>query len=290
MPSQAFVRDGVARREAAAACETSSPSAPLLAERDPPPYRVENARGRGPILLTCDHASHAVPASLGTLGVELRDLKRHIGWDPGASKVTLRLSERFDATAILSGYSRLVIDCNRKPGSEASILTISDGTPIPGNMGITPADVESRVEALFKPYHNAISSALDRMRQEGRTPVYVALHSFTRRINGSSRPWHFGVLWDEDPRIARPLVEALRANAGVVVGDNEPYSARDHFDFSQEFHASSAGLPSALIEIRSDLIRDENSVALYSELLGNALETALASFQSNSGESHDARP
>lgn len=256
----------------------------LLGGQDPPPFRLVNPCGRSPILLTCDHASHVIPASLGTLGVRRRDLTRHIGWDPGAAAVTLRLSKRFDATAILSGFSRLVIDCNRRPRSVQSILTISDGTPIPGNMNITAADVDRRIDDLFNPYHRAISSALDRMLKGGTTPVYVAIHSFTSRLNGCSRPWHFGVLWDQDARIARPLIEALRATSGVMVGDNEPYSARDHFDFSQEFHASSAGLPSALVEIRSDLVRSEEGAELYSEILANALETALASFHSNRKE------
>ena len=87
-------------------------------------------------MLTCDHASHAVPESLGNLGLDSRDLERHIGWDIGAAEVTRRLAERFDAPAVLSGYSRLVIDCNRKLGSETSILEVSDGTVIPGNLGL----------------------------------------------------------------------------------------------------------------------------------------------------------
>ena len=283
MPGQGLFHDVAANEGAVAVGEIAGPLPPLLGENDPPPYRVGNPRGRSPILLTCDHASHAVPASLGKLGVGSRDLKRHIGWDPGASEVTSRLSERFNATAILSGYSRLVIDCNRRPRSETSILTLSDGTPIPGNMGITAGEVERRIENLFKPYHYAISGALDRIRQGGMVPVFVAIHSFTPKLNGSSRPWHFGVLWDEDARIARPLIEALRADSDIIVGDNEPYSARDHFDFSQEFHASSAGLPSALVEIRSDLIQDQSGVEFYAELLGSAMETALASFQSGHG-------
>ena len=283
MPSQALYRKGAGNGNAPGAGGIAAELPPLLGEHDPPPYRVENSRGRSPILLTCDHASYAIPASLGTLGVSPRDLKRHIGWDPGASAITLRLSKRFDAKAILSSYSRLIIDCNRRPHSETSILTLSDGTPIPGNMGITASDVETRIETLFKPYHRAISSALEDIRQDGMTPVFVAIHSFTPKLNGHSRPWHFGVLWDEDARIARPLIEALRADSGAIVGDNEPYSARDHFDFSQEFHASSKGLPSALVEIRSDLIQDESGVELYADLLGNAMEIAMAAFQSGSG-------
>ena len=283
MPSQALYRNGAGNGDGPGVGGIAAESPPLLGEHDPPPYCVENSRGRSPILLTCDHASHAIPESLGTLGVSPRDLKRHIGWDPGALAVTLRLSKRFDATAILSGYSRLVIDCNRRPHSETSILTLSDGTPIPGNIGITSSDVDTRIETLFKPYHRAISTTLERIRQDGMTPVFVAIHSFTPKLNGSPRPWHFGVLWDQDGRIARPLIEALRSDSSIIVGDNEPYSARDHFDYSQEFHASSKGLPSALVEIRSDLIRDRKGVELYAELLGNAMETAMSALRSGNG-------
>ena len=283
MQSQAAYREGPVHGDAPAVAEIAADLPQLLGEHDPPPYRVENSRGRSSILLTCDHASYAIPASLGNLGVRLRDLRRHIGWDPGALEGTLRLSERFDAAAVLSGYSRLVIDCNRRPRSETSILTLSDGTPIPGNIGITSSDVDTRIETLFKPYHRAVSTTLERIRQDGMTPVFVAIHSFTPKLNGSPRPWHFGVLWDQDGRIARPLIEALRSDSSIIVGDNEPYSARDHFDYSQEFHASSKGLPSALVEIRSDLIQDRKGVELYAGLLGNAMETAMSALRSGNG-------
>lgn len=251
---------------------------PLLASDEPGPYRVVNPQGRTPMLFTCDHASHAVPQSLGGLGIEPRDLTRHIGWDPGAEEVTLRLSERFDAPAILSGYSRLVIDCNRRPGSATSIPEVSDRTIVPGNIGLGPADAERRVESLFRPYHQAIADALDTIEEKGRKPVYVAIHTFTPELAGFRRPWHFGVLWDDDPRFARPLIESLRRHPGLCIGDNQPYSGRDHFDFSQGHHATSRGLPTALVEIRSDLVRDDPGVARYADLLGAALQHVLATF------------
>lgn len=263
--------------------ESRERHAPLLAPHEPPSYCIVNAAGRAPLVLTCDHASHAVPESLGNLRLASRDLERHIGWDIGAAEVTRRLAERFDAPAVFSGYSRLVIDCNRKLGSETSILEVSDSTVIPGNLGLETAEAARRAEALFAPYHQAIASVLERIRRAGSTPIFAAIHSFTPRLNGCARPWHIGVLWDQDPRVARPLIEALRANPGVVVGDNEPYSARDHFDFSQEFHASSAGIPSALVEIRDDLIRDRAGIALHADMLGEALAGVVANLRSRPG-------
>ncbi len=272
------------RWEIETAVGPASRHAPLLASHEPPPYCIVNAAGRAPIVFTCDHASRVVPESLGNLGLASRDFERHIGWDIGAAEVTRRLAERFDAPAVFSGYTRLVIDCNRKPGSETSILEVSDGTVIPGNLGLAPLEAERRAEALFMPYHRAIASVLERIRRSGSTPIFAAIHSFTPKLNGCARPWHIGVLWDEDPRVARPLIEALRANPGVVVGDNEPYSARDHFDFSQEFHASSKGIPSALVEIRDDLIRDRAGIELHADMLGEAMADVVAGLRSRPGE------
>ena len=199
----------------------------LLAEGDPPPFEVVNPSGRGLMVLTCDHASHAVPAALDGLGLDPGDLRRHIGWDAGAAELARRLSRRFDVPAVLSGYSRLVIDCNRSPGHPESILSVSDGTTVPGNRGLTPQEAERRARSLFHPYHEAIAQVLDSIRSRGETPAYVALHTFTPKLNGQERPWHFGVLWDRDARIARPLIESLRKRTGLEIGDNEPYSGRD---------------------------------------------------------------
>ena len=256
--------------------ESSARRSALLTDGDPPPFEVINPSGRGPMVITCDHASHAVPAALDGLGLDPADLRRHIGWDAGAAELARRLSRRFDAPAVLSGYSRLVIDCNRSPGHPESILAESDGTPVPGNQGLTPREAERRAQALFHPYHEAVAEVLGRIRSRGETPAYVALHTFTPNMNGMARPWHFGVLWDRDARIARPLIEALRKRTGLLVGDNEPYSGRDHGAFSNGHHATPAGLPNAMIEIREDLLADEAGIARCESTLAEVLEEVLA--------------
>ena len=275
MPSRNSFGSSVAKREAPGTGRPVSRLSTLLGEHEPAVCRVVNPEARTPLLLTCDHASWTVPESLGDLGLPVRELTSHIGWDPGAAEVTLLLAKRFDATAVLSGYSRLVVDCNRKPGSEHFIPRVSHGVRVPGNARLSPQEVAQRRDTLFSPYHEAIAKALSLIRERGATPIYLAVHSFTPRLNGFNRPWHFGVLWDEDGRLARPLIAALRGFPGIAAGDNEPYSARDHFDFSQEFHASSAGIPSALVEIRSDLIREPAGVTRHAGLLGDALERTL---------------
>ncbi len=254
---------------------TSRAVAPLLAPHEPPPYRIVNPGGRAPLLFTCDHASWTVPQSLGSLGLQASDLQRHIGWDRGAAEATIRLARRFDAPAIMTHYSRLVIDCNRELRTGASIPEVSDGTQIPGNLSLSQSEVERREDALFKPYHAAIRDLLDKMGESGATPIYIAMHTFTPRMNGFKRPWHFGVLWDRDSSLAEPLMAELRSNPGIIVGDNEPYSAKGKFDFSRMQHASTAGLPYALVEIREDLLARQHRITYFSKMLGNALERAL---------------
>ena len=249
----------------------------LLSPGDPPPYRVLNPSGSARILLTCDHASWAIPRSLAGLGLEDEELQRHIGWDPGAAQLTLRLSELLDAPAVLSGYSRLVIDCNRTPGTSDSILPASDGTTVPGNATLGRDDARRRELELFRPYHQAIGRMLDRLRRESGTgPAFVAVHTFTPCLNGFRRPWHLGVLWDRDTPLARPLISEFRRVPDLIVGDNEPYSGTDQIGYSRAQHASRAGLPYVLLEVRSDLLSTSSEVSSYASMIATALDSALA--------------
>jgi predicted N-formylglutamate amidohydrolase len=254
----------------------SNPASPLIGDADPPAVVVINGSGAAPAVLVCDHASFAVPGSLGDLGLraDLRD--HHICWDRGAAAVTRRLSARLDAPAVLGGYSRLVIDCNRKLGHETSIAAASDGIVIPGNALVSPEEAARRADAIFHPYHQAVEGLIAGIRLEGRAPAVLAIHSFTPEMDGIVRPWHVCVLWGSDPRIPKKLLAALGASDGIVVGDNVPYSAREQFGHTIEVHAAAAGLPNAMIEIRADLVHDDAGVARMADVIGAALEVILA--------------
>ena len=228
----------------------------LLTASDPPPAEHVDREGKTPVLLTCDHASRAVPRSLHNLGLDQATLALQIGWDIGAAAVTRDLAARLDAPAVLAGYSRLVIDCNRNLDDPTSIPPESDGIDVPGNRDLGAEERALRVEAIFRPYHGAIEAALDRFAARDVHPAVLSIHSFTPVMNGFTRPWHIGVLWDKDPRIPVPLMAALRREKGVVVGDNEPYSAREPAGHSVRTHAVSRGLPHVAVEIRQDLIAD----------------------------------
>lgn len=247
----------------------------LLGPGEPPPVEFCNSAGTAPLLLTCDHASRAIPRALGNLGLEDAVIARHIGWDIGAAAVTRSLAPLLDAPALLAGYSRLVIDCNRPPEDSSSIPAASDGVPIPGNADLPQEARRARRLALFEPYHAAIAARLAAHRRAGVAPVLVSIHSFTPSIGGRARPWHAGVLWDEDGRIALPLLEGLRGEAGLVIGDNEPYSAREPVGYTQRHHGKEAGLPHVAIELRQDLVADEAGARGWAERLARLLRPIL---------------
>jgi len=248
----------------------------LLGPDDPPPYELVNEAGAAPILLVCDHASRAVPAALDRLGLDEALLMRHIGWDIGAAEVTRSLAARLDAPAVLAGYSRLVVDCNRDLDDPSAMPQESDGVVVPGNAALSPEARRRRADAIYWPYHRAIADRLERLTSAGRVPAMISIHSFTPVMKGFVRPWHVGVLWDADPRIPVPLLDRLRANAELVVGDNEPYSAKEPAGYTVRAHAVSAGLPHVAIEIRQDLIDTASGARRWAEILATALEPILA--------------
>jgi predicted N-formylglutamate amidohydrolase len=231
--------------------------------------------GRPDLLLLADHAGNAVPAELGELGLPAEERARHIAFDIGIEPLTRRLAALLDAPALLNHCSRLVIDPNRRPGEPSAIPEASDGTLVPGNRGLDPAARADRVRRFFLPYHRAIARRLAACRRAGIVPVILALHSFTPRLGGRDRPWQVGVLWRGDDRLAAPMLEALRARGDLVVGDNAPYSGKDAFGYTVEFHAQRTRLPHLVLEIRQDQIAGRETAEAWAELLAACLRPLL---------------
>jgi predicted N-formylglutamate amidohydrolase len=257
----------------------TDPPLPLIGSSEPPAVEICRRDGRTAAVLTCDHASNAVPAAPADLGLGANPLARHIAWDIGAAAVTRRLATLLDAPAVLAGYSRLVIDCNRDPDDPTSIPETSDGVAVPGNRGVSAAGRAARRAALFDPYHAAVAAALAAKGATGAPPALLSIHSFTPVMAGVARPWHVGILWDDDPRIPVPLLAALRADASLVVGDNQPYSARQPAGYTVRHHAEARGLPHVAIELRQDLIESVAGAARWAQLLAGALPPILATVQ-----------
>jgi predicted N-formylglutamate amidohydrolase len=240
----------------------------LLGPGDPPPVELVNAAGTSSVVLVCDHASNRVPRGLGTLGLDPVHLSDHIAWDPGAAEVARTLAAELDATLVLSGYSRLVIDCNRPLQSEQSIAESSAGIPVPGNCGLSTEQREIRITELFQPYHDAIERLLD--SRAGRPSVLLSIHSFTPDLNGAARPWHIGISHGRDGRLATLLRHALTECEGLVIGDNEPYPIENAVDYTIPVHGEGRGLPSAMIEIRQDGARTRVECAAWAARLAQA--------------------
>lgn len=248
---------------------------PLLRPGDPPPFSVFNEQGKAPLLLLCDHASKAVPQALGDLGIPASELARHIGWDIGGLDAAIELAKALDAPLVSSGYSRLVIDCNRWPGGEGSTPEVSDKTVVPANKGLTKEQVDARAEACFWPYHREVDRLLDAMSEGGRQVCMLVMHSFTPSMNDFDRPWHVGVLWNDDPRLPEPLLAALRRDESLVVGDNEPYSARDPYEYTLTAHAQPRALPHCSLEVRQDLIGTTEEAQAWGRRLAPAISSAV---------------
>src|SRR6266851_5646581 len=248
----------------------------LLGEGDPAPVRVLWPEGASPFLLTADHAGRAVPRVLGDLGLPASELTRHIACDIGISGVTEMLSKALDATAVLQAYSRLIIDCNRHPGWASSIPTISELTEIPGNRAIPPAEREARRREIFLPYHQRVAELLDRRRDAARRTVLIAMHSFTPVFKGEPRNIDIGILYNRDARLADIMLDLLRAEGDLVVGDNAPYAITEASDYTVPVHGERGGLPHVEIEIRQDLIVDEAGQAAWAARLARLLPIAAA--------------
>jgi len=233
----------------------------LLGEDDPPPFDVSGRDAPSPFVIICDHASRRLPRALAFLGLPPAALATHIAWDIGALGVARTLAAALDAFVAWQRYSRLAIDCNRPLSSPDSIVTRSERTEIPGNANLSPADAAARAREIFDPYHAAIRSHLDARIAAGRPTILVSVHSFTPVFLDVARPWHCGVLFNRDVRLAEPLLRLLRAEPDLVVGCNEPYAASDLTDFALVHHGEARGIPCVELEIRQDLIPDDDPAA-----------------------------
>ena len=227
------------------------------------------------VLFVCDHARNALPPEYGDLGLPPEAFRRHIAFDIGAADVTRHWARRFEAPAVLSTFSRLLIDPNRGADDPTLVMKISDGAIIPGNAGADGAEVARRIARYWQPYRDKIASTLDAMLATGTVPAIISMHSFTPVWKSTPRPWHVGVLWDSDPRLPLPFIAALRADPDLVTGDNEPYDGALEGDVI-DIMATRRGLANMLVEIRQDLIGTQDGAIRWADRLEPALRQVLA--------------
>jgi len=251
----------------------------MLAPDEPAPVSAYNYQGKSSFLLVADHAGNLIPRALGRLGLTETDCKRHIAWDIGIAGLARLLADQLKTNLIEQNYSRLVIDCNRPLDATASIANISEDTTIPGNAHVSNQDRKTRTREIFEPYHAQIAAELDRRQGASLPTALISLHSFAPVFKGVSRPWHAGVLYNRDPRLARPLLALLNADDDLLVGDNAPYVVSDATDYTIPVHGERRGLPHALVEIRQDLIEHEGGQREWALRLARLLPKAYKSLR-----------
>ena len=235
------------------------------------PYEIVAGQGHARLVLLCDHATNGLPAEYGRLGLEASEFERHIAYDIGAAALTRGLAQRLGATAVLSCFSRLLIDPNRGLDDPTLIMRISDGAVVPGNRDVDEAERARRIASFHQPYHQAIAAAVARVRAQGHVPFLVSIHSFTPVWRGWPRPWHVGILWDRDEQVAHAMIRGFLAQGDLVVGDNEPYHGALEGD-TLNTHGTRPGLPHALIEVRQDLIAAKSGVDEWVERVAKVIE------------------
>jgi predicted N-formylglutamate amidohydrolase len=250
----------------------------LLGTDEPPPFTELGRQGRSNFVIVVDHASRRIPRRLGDLGLPPAELQRHIAWDIGALAVARRMAVTLEAPLVAQNYSRLVIDCNRDPNVATSIPVVGESVKIPGNIGLSAEEVAARRAEIFDPYHDHVSALLDERQAAGRTTILVAQHSMTDIFKGVRREMHAAVLYNRDRRFAGLVLEALRGESGVVVGDNQPYFVSDETDYTIPRHGEGRGLPHVEIEIRQDLITEDAGQVEWARRICRVLQAAEAAY------------
>lgn len=236
-------------------------------------FEIEGEARQGRWVITCDHATNRVPEDIagGDLGLPPEDMARHIAYDPGALGVARVLAEALDSPLVSASFSRLVIDPNRGEDDPTLLMRVYDGSIIPANRHVDAAELERRLTLYHRPYHAAVG----RLIAARRAPAVVAIHSFTRQLRGRApRPWHVGVLYAGDTRLALPLLARLNAEDDLCVGDNQPYSGHLPGD-ALDRHGVQPGRPHVLIEVRNDLIETPGDQRAWGLRLAPMLDAAL---------------
>ena len=233
----------------------------------PQAVQVHRGQGRSPMVLVCEHASHHIPEALDHLGLAPEDRQKHIAWDIGALAVSHGLSQVFDAPLAAATVSRLVFDCNRQVDAPDAVVSRSEDIAVPGNAGLSQAEVAQRAAWLHQPFHAAVAEIVAARAQ----PIVVTVHSFTPVFFGHPRAVQLGLLADQDERLAAAMMAIAPSVTPWKVAINEPYHPKDGMTYTARAHALSRGALHVMFEVRNDLIRDAHGVAQAVRVLSSLL-------------------
>ncbi|WP_184459276.1 N-formylglutamate amidohydrolase [Rhizobium aethiopicum] len=247
----------------------------ILSEADGNCVGVERVGGQSPVLLVCEHASNALPARFGDLGLPSEALSSHIAWDPGALAVARVISQALDATLVYQRFSRLIYDCNRPPSSPGAMPETSEIYAIPGNKDLTAEERLARTDALYVPFHDAIRELIRDRRARGQDSIIVTMHSFTPVYHGRQRAVELGILHDEDSRLADRMLDAAAEAPLYRTERNQPYGPEDGVTHTLILQGLSNGLRNVMIEVRNDLIADDGGQRVMADYLTGLLQHSL---------------
>ena len=229
-------------------------------------------------MLVCDHASNHLPARYGSLGLAADDLLEHFAWDPGALALSRCLSVLLDAPLAYGRVSRLALDVNRHPSDFDSIVETADGAPVPGNSGLSAGERALRIAEIYAPYHAALDDLLSKRARRGQPSALVAIHTYTPELRGVVRPWHCGVIFASNARLGEAIYNGLRDEDGLVVGVNQPYAPSDRVYHTMSRHGEANGNPAVMIEVRNDLVSDDEGQKAWALRLAPLLQSAVQMF------------
>jgi predicted N-formylglutamate amidohydrolase len=247
---------------------------------------VENANGKGGVVLICEHAGQLLPKSLGSLGIDAEAMSAHIAWDIGAAELARALSKQLDAPLILQRYSRLVYDCNRVFDAADAIVVESDNIVIPLNCNLSYEDRRDRFELVYFPFEDAIDRVIDDCVQQGRQPAIISIHSFTAVFKGLQRSLELGVIHDAvDSRLADPILELAQKKGAFSVARNQPYEPRDGVTHTLVLHGIQRNLLNVMFEVRNDLITDDKGQQQWAQYLSALITEALTLHSENANAS-----
>lgn len=242
-----------------------------------PSVEIHHRHGQGAVVILCEHASHHIPACYRALGLAPAYRRSHAAWDPGARGVAVSLSERLDAPLVASRISRLVYDCNRPPEAESAMPVCVEVIEVPGNRGLDAAQRAARVEAVYRPFCEAVTEVLAERRARAIPSVLITIHSFTPRFHGERREVEIGILHDADRRLADAMLAQAHRLGQRCIRRNDPYGPEDGVTHSLELHGIGQGLANVMIEVRNDLLATPEDQRGIAEELCRLIVPALAS-------------
>lgn len=237
-------------------------------------FEIINEKSQCPIILTCEHASNLIPNKYNNLGLDNKYFDTHIARDKGCKEVTIMLAKKIGATAFIGGFSRLLIDLNRKENEAEIILDESDKVFIPGNKNLSSEEKEFRLNEYYRPYHQAIDKKIDELKKTGIEPIVLSIHAYTSQLQGGIfRPWNIGILYINETPFTKIIIENISKIKNLTVGYNEPYDLRKYKTGSTVIHGYNKNIDNCLIEIRDTEFENINfGVKKWVDILYKAIK------------------